>query len=829
MMALFKPLLRQSFGSTGIYLLIIALSLAISATTALKFSNDQIQQAVSLQAAKMQAADLVLKDNYPLETQWQEKASELSLKQSQVTVFGSMAHTDDAFVMVNVKAIEPTFPLRGTLEVSPKSTQIQSGEVWLSARAMELLKVKLGETLNIADGVFTVSAVIEQDSNQELGFSAFSPTVIISQQDIAKTNAIQPGSRIDYRLLMAGEPEQVQAFEQYFKQLKKPSKTDSNLGEETGPIAEQEQSSLTLRTASDANTRLMKPIENLDTFLQLANILTILLCGIAIALTSQRYVQQNQDHIALMRCMGAKKNHIFITYIALLCAVIAIAMIIGSMLGLGLGYALLQLMLELIPNLELTFTLWDMLLGPLPIAIFTSAMVLFGFVLPSLWQLLNTPPIRVIRQQEKSARSMFVMFAMGILSLIVFSLVLTENIMLSTLVIGAIILLSAVLYSLVWFVLKGLKALKNKWSGYIRTPSQTALQITALALGLSLITVLAVLRTDLLERWQQQLPEGTPNQFVYGLPPFEVEQFRQQIETNKWVGTPLYPNIKGRLIAHNGQPFSADMIKQNNSLRRELNLTQSNEYPKDNVIVSGAAPLVKAGEVSVESKLAEELGISIGDQLTFSLPEGELQAKVINLRTVEWESFSPNFFFIFAANSMDENAGSYLGSFYVPPQEKGKLVSLIQQFSNTVFIDVSLILQEIKNLVNVLMQIITVLAVLVSLSGFLVLIACINLLMDERKSEVALMRSFGSSKAQLKNMMTLEIGFIGLIAGIVSCLFAEVISAIASYRMGLAIQAHWEIWFILPIIMMLLCALIGRYRLSYLSEIPPLQSLREMS
>lgn len=829
MMALFKPLLRQSFGSTGIYLLIIALSLAISATTALKFSNDQIQQAVSLQAAKMQAADLVLKDNYPLEKQWQEKASELSLKQSQVTVFGSMAHTDDAFVMVNVKAIEPTFPLRGTLEVLPKSAQIQSGEVWLSARAMELLKVKLGETLNIADGVFTVSAVIEQDSNQELGFSAFSPTVIISQQDIAKTNAIQPGSRIDYRLLMAGEPEQIQAFEQYFKQLKKPSETDSNLADETGPIAEQEQSSLTLRTASDANTRLMKPIENLDTFLQLANILTILLCGIAIALTSQRYVQQNQDHIALMRCMGAKKNHIFMTYIALLCAVIAIAMIIGSILGLGLGYALLQLMLELIPNLELTFALWDMVLGPLPIAIFTSAMVLFGFVLPSLWQLLNTPPIRVIRQQEKSARSMFVMFAMGILSLIVFSLVLTENIMLSTLVIGAIILLSAVLYSLVWFLLKGLKALKNKWSGYIRTPSQTALQITALALGLSLITVLAVLRTDLLERWQQQLPEGTPNQFVYGLPPFEVEQFRQQIETHKWVGTPLYPNIKGRLIAHNGQPFSAEMIKQNNSLRRELNLTQSNEYPKDNVIVSGAAPLLKAGEVSVESKLAEELGISIGDQLTFSLPEGELQAKVVNLRSVEWESFSPNFFFIFAANSMDENAGSYLGSFYVPPQEKGKLVSLIQQFSNTVFIDVSLILQEIKNLVNVLVQIITVLAVLVSLSGFLVLIACINLLMDERKSEVALMRSFGSSKAQLKNMMTLEIGFIGLIAGIVSCLFAEVISAIASYRMGLAIQAHWEIWFILPIIMMLLCALIGRYRLSYLSEIPPLQSLREMS
>lgn len=211
------------------------------------------------------------------------------------------------------------------------------------------------------------------------------------------------------------------------------------------------------------------------------------------------------------------------------------------------------------------------------------------------------------------------------------------------------------------------------------------------------------------------------------------------------------------------------------------------------------------------------------------MPEGRLQAQVVNLRTVEWQSFSPNFFFIFTPKTLDENAGSYLGSFYVPPTEKTKMVSLIQQFSNTVFIDVSLIFDEIKRLVSVLVQIVTVLAALVSLSGFLVLIACINLLMDERKREVALLRSFGSSKRQLKNMMSLEIGLIGLLSGLVACIFAEVISAIVSYRMEMAVQLHWEIWLMLPLVMAVLCALIGRYRLSYLSEIPPLQSLRELS
>jgi len=819
---LFQPLLKQSFKSSGVYLLIIALVLAISATTALKFSNEQIQNAVALQAAEMLAADLVLSDNQPLEKKWQDQANQFALQQSKVTTFSSMAHTHEQFVMVNVKAIDDAFPLRGDIRVVPTAEKIQAGQVWLSARALDLLHVKVGDTVNIADATFKVTAQIEHDSNQELGFSGFSPTVIISQADVARTHAIQVGSRVEYRLLMAGTAGQTKKFEQNFK-----LQQGQGAGAETPST--NEQTSLRLRNASEGNTRLMKPIANLDTFLQLTNILTILLCGIAIALTSQRYVQQNQDYIALMRCIGATKAQILNAYLALLSVVLMVAMAIGSLAGVSLGYGLLQLMLQLIPHLHIQFSVFDLLLGPLPIAMLTSAVVLLGFIVPSLWQLLNTPPIRVIRQQEKSVQSMLWMLLMGTASLVLFSIVLTENIVLTAWVIGAIILLCTVLYMLIWGGLKLIKSLKISISAYVRAPYQTAFQITALALGLSLITVLAVLRTDLLERWQQQLPEGTPNQFVYGLPPFDMPVFKAKLEQQGWQSTPLYPNIRGRLVAKNDQPFAEQLLKSNNSLRRELNLTQTTEYPTDNKIVQGSAALKQVGDVSVEVKTAEELGIKIGDRLTFSLPEGLVHAKVINLRSVEWESFSPNFFFIFAPKTMDENAGSYLGSFYVPEQDKKQLVPVIQQFSNTVFIDVSLILDEVKRLVNVLVQIITILALLVSVSGILVLIACLNLLMDERKREVALLRSFGSSKQKLKQMMSLEIGFIGFVAGVVSCLFAEVISAIASYKMNLAIQAHGEIWLILPILMTLLCALIGRYRLSYLCDIPPLQSLREIN
>ncbi|WP_378216539.1 FtsX-like permease family protein [Acinetobacter pittii] len=814
---LLKPLLLQSFRKGGLYLLIIALSLAISATTALKFSNDQVKNAVSLQASQMLGADLVLSNNEPIEQSWKKRAEQLDLKQTNVTIFSSMAHTQDQFVMVNVKTIEPLFPLRGQLEIEPSAKAIQSGEVWLSQRAADLLKVKLGDTVSIADGTFRFSGVIVRDSNQELGFSGFSPSVIIHQADIAKTHAIQIGSRIDYRLLMAGSPEQVQSFSKQFKQQHQPSKEPD------------ETAGLRLRDASESNSRLLRPLENLDTFLQLANILTILLCGIAIALTSQRYVQQNQDHIALIRCLGASKFQILWAYIGLLCIVSAISIVLGILLGLIMGFGLLQLMLQLIPQLELSFSVVPLLVGPLPIAIFTSVIVLLGFILPSIWELLNTPPIRVIREQAKSRKSLFFMFFAGITSLVVFSLVLSENLMLSILVLAAIIVLCILLYTVVWLLLRSLKKLKNRLSFYIRSPSQSALQITALALGLSLITVLSVLRTDLLERWQQQLPEGTPNQFVYGLPPFDLKAFEQQLKQHGWQSTPLYPNIRGRLLAKNDVPFSEEAIKQNNSLRRELNLTQSNQLPNDNVITKGQAQFNGVGQVSVESKTAESLGIQIGDKLTFGLPEGNLQAKVVNFRSVEWESFSPNFFFIFSPKTLDENAGSYLGSFYVPKQDQPKMITIIQQFSNTVFIDVDRILDEVKRLMNVLVKIVTVLAALVGFSGILVLIACLNLLMDERRREVALLRSFGLSKNKMKQMLSFEIGFLGLLAGIVACCFAEVISAIASYKMNMAIQWHIEIWLILPIGMMLVCALIGRYRLGYLCNLPPLQSLRELN
>lgn len=820
--ALLSSLARQSLSSSATYLLLLALTLAISATTALKFSHSQIREAIHLQAAAMQAADLVLTDQVPIEAKWSQLATQLQLAQSKVTMFTAMAYRDQQFVMVNVKAIEGNFPLRGVLALQPQQQQIASGEVWLSPRAAELLKVKVGEQVKIVDATFKVSAIIQRDSNQELGFSAFSPTVMISQQDLAQTQAVQQGSRIESRLLLAGSATQLDQFQQQFK--KQRPKRLAELEDNADPSTASE---LRLRTADQANIRLVKPIDQLNSYLQLANILTLLLCGIAIALSCQRYLQQNQDDIALLRCMGASRLQVMTTYLCLLSFIVLIAIVLGSGLGMLFAYSLLQLLQQLIPQIQFSLTWMGIWTGPIPMAILTSASLLLGFVLPSLWQLVNTAPIKVLRPMGIPLKRLVWTGLSGGLSLLLFSLIMSEQRQLGIVVLLAAVALCVVVFLLMWALLSSIKATKRGLAAYIGVPVQSAIQITALSLGLGLIAVLLVLRQDMSSGWQQQLPAKTPNQFVYGLPPFEMERFKQDLAEQQWQATALYPNIRARLVKKNDQVFSAELVAKNNALRRELNLTQSKAYPRDNVIVQGEPTLKQAGDVSVEVKLATELGIKVGDRLSFSMPEGMVNARVVNLRQVEWQSFSPNFFFIFAEQSLDENAGSYLGSFYVPAVDQHKLVRLIEQFPSAVIIDMSLILNEVKQLIEVLLQVLSVLAILVAIAGVLVLLACINLLLDQRKKEIALLRSFGGSRAQLKRMLTLEFALLGAISGVIACICAEIIAALLAQQMNMAMQGHALIWLLLPLGMACISGLIGRYRLGYLCDLAPLKSLRE--
>ncbi|RYY79162.1 MAG: FtsX-like permease family protein [Moraxellaceae bacterium] len=808
-MGLFILMLRQSMAGRGVGMLFAALLLAVTATTALRFTSDSLSIAINQQAGQLLAGDLVLSSNQPLDKVWQQRAQTDQLRTNASMVFSSMAQSGEQFVLVNVKAVTQGFPLRGTLSIEPasrSSTGIPAPQtIWLSPRLFDLLKVRLGDQIRIGDASFKVAASIMRDPNQETGMSGFSPTVMINQQDVARTQAIQVGSRIDYRLIMAGQPQQVQAFARQYK---------DNLPQ-----------GVQLRVASEGNTRLMRPVRLLDDYAQVASILTMLLCGIAIALACQRYVTEQIDQFAMLRCLGASHRQMIGVYLGLLGLLLLAAAITGTLVGAGVAYGLLKILHQALPALELQFEPVLLLGMPLLTGIFAASVLLAGFAVPDLLRLIYVSPLRVIRRIEQNLSwSKLLIGVSAFVALFVFLLAQTGRLGLSLTLLGGVLVLLLVLYVMTLALLKLIQRTEFGQS-YIRQPRQVSLQVLALSLGLGLLTTLLFLRNDLMQRWQTSLPQGTPNQFVYGLPPDQKDQFVHRLQLQHWQATPLYPNIKGRLIAKNDQPFSAVQTKQHNSLRRELNLTQSSQFPADNQLVAGK-PFNAVNQVSVEQETATSLGINLGDKLTMSLPEGDLIATVVSIRSVNWDSFSPNFFFIYSPGSMDEFAGSYLGSFYVDPAQHQQLAQVIADFPTTVFIDIDAVLSEVRRLLEVLGQALALLAALVSIAGVLVLLASLQLIIDQRQPEVILLRVIGLSRQQLRRRLLVEVALIGLLAGLMAVILAESVAGLMSWRLGIPFSLHYSWWLILPVMMLCLVLVIGQSRLRPLWNTSPLTILR---
>lgn len=823
--SLLSILLKQSSASGALLLILIALSLAISATTALRFSHQQIQYSIAQQSAQLLAADLAISSSRPIAPQWQTYAQEHELTTSKSTLFNSMAMANNEFVLVNVKAIEQNFPLRGELQIVADGWPLQAlqrNEIWLSPILFELLAVQQGDEVQVADAAFVVSGRIEKDTNQQTGFSGFSPTVIIRADEVEHTNAIQLGSRQNYRLLLSGEPRQLEAF------LAEHEETLRSY-EPGGAAADLDIGSLRLLKSSEGISQLVEPMQHLHRFMQLANLLTLLLCGIAIALSAHRYVEQNQDHVAMLRCLGASRSQLLGSFIALLALVAIVATLIGMMLGVLFGYTLLKLVVLLLPQIELQFALRDLINGPLPIAAFTCTLMLAGFVIPAIWQLSSMPPTNVLRPAEGAVISWRLLASTAIISLLIFAMNISTDLLLGIAVMLGIFAIALIFYLFTYLVLVAAKRTFTQAEQWLRQPAKTGLQITALALGLSLFTVLFLLRGDLLERWKEQLPEGTPNHFVMGLPPYEREGFEQLLKERQWAADPLYSFIRGRLIAHNGQNFSEEVITRNNTMRRDLNLTQSGVFPDNNLFIAGQPEFTGPNQVSVEEENAIELDLKLGDTLQFELPDGTIEVEVVSFRQVQWESFSPNFFFVFSPGTMAQDNASYLGSFYIPPGDKAQLGGLIRHYPTTVFIDVDAVLTQIMDIVQMLAKVISYLAILVMLAGLLVLLASLNLLMDERRTEVALLRVIGLSQRKIQHYLTLEMTFIGAAAGFVAILFAEIIAAIAAHHFNLSWQPHGFYWILLPLCMAFICGLVGRYRLRRLWLQAPLQSLRTIN
>ncbi|MFB2735403.1 ABC transporter permease [Shewanella mangrovisoli] len=808
---LFKRELQQG----QLLLIILAITLAVLSVSGLARVSERLQVAINGQATQFIAADRIIDSPVQIDASILAKADELGLKHVTNMQFNSMVYAGDKFQLVTVRAVESGYPLKGDIELKADNGQDvktqglpHADEVWFESRLGGLLGYP--KTLELGNSEFHLSQEISR--LPDAGFNPFasSPVVLMRIEDVAKTGVIQPGSRVTYLYQFVGEESALSAFENSVKPLLNNSQRWVDVQSGDSPIA--------------------GAVKRAERFLLLASLLGIALACAAIGIAAQRYCQRHYDVVAMLKTFGASSTQIRRLFgIHLL-----LVTLFGIVLGL-IGGALLDLGInQLLPPEIAAYS--PPLTRPLLLGISTGLISAFMFSAYPLMRLLAIPPLRVLqRQLEGLQLGMWLHLLLSLGAMALLGYLYSQSWALTLTVVAAVLLLG-VLLSILGFVMirlghsvgmKTTNPLQLALAGLRRRARQNAVQLVGFSAALVLLLTILALRQDLLNEWQKQLPENAPNYFLVNIAPDDAKPLNDFMAQRGIAATDIYPVIRGRLTQINGETLISNEQaeageKGRVGISRELNLTWRNSLPANNELVEGHFNQV-ADEVSVESGVAERLGLKLGDTLTYMIDNQELKVKVASIRAVHWETMQPNFFMIFTQEALAPFAYTSMASFYLDdkkPDVQGNdapkntvILELIQQFPTVSIIDVGAMVGQLRQIIEQVSLSLTLVLVLVLLASSLVLIAQTEAGMATRQRELAVLRTFGASGWLLRSATGLEFALLGGIAGVLAVIVAEfALYLLKTQVFELNVYMHWPWWGIAPVCGALLVALLGVWR-----------------
>ena len=784
-----KMILRWSWReiwSGQLWPVLAALTLIIACVVALSALAIRVEKVMTDQSRTLIAADLVFRSANPPPTLMLDDAQQLGFAISQQTSFATMAFSDTDLQLVSVKAVDKRYPLRGELELIDKQgeahTQVNQGELWLDERLFSLLNVKMGDQIAIGDAEIIVSGKIAVQP--EVSFNPFRtrPNVFIHESDLAKTGAVQAGSRVRYRTFFNG--------------------SDGNLAQfQTNHPLQSDESWL-----SDQNeSRTGKLFNKAKQYLSLTIMMVLLMASITLVLTCRHYAASRGKSVAMLKSMGASQLWLRKWLLSQVSIILISAFIIGSLVGIGLEL-LLRLPLSDILPANLPSYGWQ------PFVFALSVAVLIG--IPALGipliNLLRTPAIAVLQSQvlpqgNKSSRWLI---ALPIFAFIAFY---GQTPQVWIVCVG-LVLLFIVLAGLSYGLLNLLS--KAKWgpamilalSRIKRSPRNSIIQLAALSGSLMLIAVIWLVRSEMLGDWQKTLPPNAPNAFALNIAPDQQKDYLHVLDDNKVARSQAYPIVRGRLTDINDVDVNEVAEANNESpgiLRREINFTWGNSLPVDNVVTEGEWSNVNG--VSVERELAEELTIQVGDKLNFNVNGEAFSAVVNSLRNVEWQSMKPNFYFIFTPDIIANLPATWLVSFKVDDQHNALINQLTREYPTVSLLDFRTMASKIQNLLAQITWSLTVLAGLGVLSGVLLIFTLLRLSLKQRQDEITLYRTLGASKKRISRTLWCEYGVMAVTAGLVAAIGAEgIVFALLKWGFSLTPSFHPALWILLPLLALLI-------------------------
>lgn len=817
---------KRDFKRGELAILLWSVIIAMASVSSIYLLVNRIEMATESEVADVLGADLVITSPRPIDTEWIERADALGLAQASSVEFASVLFANDKLQLSQVKAISNNFPLKGQLEIADqayaKGRAINQpppqGEIWLQPRLFNQLALNIGDSIEVGYAKFTVAAILNRQPEQGTTLFNIAPTAIIHVDDLAATKIIQPGSRVVYRYLFAGKKTALTEFLTFVEKRKLSSQRISSVYEES-PMAG-------------------SALKNSKKYLGLASLLTLILLGIAIAIAINRYTQKQFDACALMRCFGLTGQQVLKIFSYVLCMVCVIGIIAGSLIGLVFQQLLLAIVAEFY-NQQLPAAQLNSLLLP----ILVTLSLFFGFSLPAFLRLKSISPMMILRRQWQAlpASAWLVYLFSAVILVFVMWLQVKDFTLLLSVVAG--LLLAIVLFALIGLgLLKLLKQLSGKQHAAVNfslrqldaNRATTLLHLLAFSISLFVMLLIILIRTELLDKWQQSLGEDVPNHFLVNLKTTEIQSLEEFFTQQQINFAGLYPMVRARLHGKNGEDIRRaipESARNHNTLRRELNLSWTADLPESNQIVEGQwwwQDQSDDAKISVEEKTAKQLGLDIGDQLNFKIGADDWSARIVNIRSIDWQTFTPNFYFIANPGELDAFNPTYITSFYLPADKKHLLVDLTKNYPGSTIIDIEKILLEIQNIINKVSQAIELIMLFLLAAGIMLVRASIDYSMHRKLKQSAILRTLGASRQFISHCFRFEYLCVALLASLITLVAIETVAYLLYTQVfDISFQFHWWLWAVLPVFTMLLMLAVSWRAAKKIAMVEPLTLMRQ--
>ncbi len=771
--------LKRDLRAGELRLLMVAVTLAVAALTAVGFFADRLKGGLQRDARQMMGGDAVVVSDNPIAPALLAQAKAFGLAQVQTLTFPTMARAPDgaggSTKLVALKAVESGYPLRGRVRVSDQmgAAGMQAndipgaGQAWVDPGLLDALNLQLGAELLLGDTRFRVTRTIVNEPDRGAGFMSFSPRVMINQADLQATGLVQPASRVRYRLAVAGAEQPVQAFVDVAQ----------------AQVLSHAVRGMRVEALDGGRPELSTTLNRAEKFLNLVALLAALLSAVAVALAARGFAANHLDDCAMLRVLGLPQRTIAAAYSLEFTLIGLLASAAGVCLGYLVHYGFVLLLAGLVEaNLPGA--------GPWPV-MFGMGMgltLLLAFGLPPVLQLAQVPPLRVIRRDVGGLKpASLTVLGVGVLGFAALLMAASSDVKLGVIAVGGFAVATLLFALLSYGAVKLLRSVVNDATAPIALvlatrqiaarPAFAVVQVSSLAVGLLALVLLVLLRTDLISSWRAATPADAPNRFVINVMPDQADAFTHALQAAGVRKFDWFPMIRGRLVAINGRDVSPDDYAEERArslVDREFNLSNSATQPAQNLVVAGRWQANEAGAISVEEGIAKTLDLALGDSLTFDVGGVQITSKITSLRKVDWGSMRANFFAMYPVDKFEGVAATYMSAFKAP-DAKGFDNALVRQFPNITNVDMTATVAQIQHVLDQVTGAVEFLFAFTLAAGLVVLFAAVTATREERAREFAIMRAVGARASLLRQVQRIELVGVGALAGFLAAIVASAV------------------------------------------------------